>query len=84
MLPEYQRRGIGSALIREGLSRLKALDAAGCCLVGHPAYYRRFGFENAPGLVCEGVPRDVFFALSIDGHIPQGIVEFHEAFKVDR
>jgi putative acetyltransferase len=84
VLPEYQRRGIGSALIREGLSRLKALDAAGCCLVGHPAYYRRFGFENAPGLVCEGVPRDVFFALSIDGHIPQGIVEFHEAFKVDR
>jgi putative acetyltransferase len=27
VLPEYQRRGIGSALIREGLSRLKALGA---------------------------------------------------------
>jgi len=83
VLPEYQRRGIGSALIREGLSRLKALGAGGCCLVGHPEYYRRFGFENAPGLVCEGVPQDVFFALSIDGHVPQGIVEFHEAFKAD-
>jgi putative acetyltransferase len=84
VLPEYQRRGIGSALIREGLSRLKALGAGGCCLVGHPEYYRRFGFENAPGLVCEGVPQDVFFALSIDGHVPQGTVEFHEAFKADR
>ena len=84
VLPEYQRRGIGSALIREGLSRLKALGAGGCCLVGHPEYYRRFGFENAPGLVCEGVPQDVFFALSLDGHVPQGIVEFHEAFKADR
>jgi len=52
--------------------------------VGHPAYYRRFGFENAPGLVCEGVPRDVFFALSFEGQVPRGIVEFHEAFKVDR
>jgi putative acetyltransferase len=84
VLPEYQRRGIGSALIREGLSRLKALGAGGCCLVGHPEYYRRFGFENAPGLVCEGVPPDVFFALSLDGHVPRGIVEFHEAFKADR
>ena len=83
VLPEYQRRGIGSALIREGLARLKALGAGGCCLVGHPEYYRRFGFENAPGLVCEGVPADVFFALSLDGHVPQGIVEFHEAFKAD-
>ncbi|BAV35057.1 N-acetyltransferase GCN5 [Sulfuricaulis limicola] len=84
VLPEYQRRGIGSALIREGLSRLKALGAAGCCLVGHPAYYRRFGFENAPGLVCEGAPQDVFFALPLDGQVPQGTVEFHEAFKADR
>jgi len=49
VLPEYQRRGIGSDLIVEGLSRLKALGVGGCCLVGHPGYYRRFGFENAPG-----------------------------------
>lgn len=84
VLPEYQRRGIGSALIREGLSRLKALGAGGCCLVGHPEYYRRFCFENAPGLVCEGVPREVFFALSFDGHVSQGVVEFHETFKADR
>ena len=83
VLPEYQRRGIGSALVSEGLSRLKALGARGCCLVGHPEYYRRFGFQNVPGLVCEGVPQEVFFALSIDGHVPQGTVEFHEAFKAD-
>jgi putative acetyltransferase len=83
VLPEYQRRGIGSALIREGLSRLRALGAAGCCLVGHPEYYRRFGFENVPGLVCEGAPEEVFFVLSFDGHVPQGAVEFHEAFKAD-
>ena len=81
--PEYQRRGIGSALIREGLSRLRALGAKGCCLVGHPEYYRRFGFKNTPELVCEGVPQEVFFALSIDGRLPQGTVEFHEAFRAD-
>jgi putative acetyltransferase len=83
VLPEYQRRGIGSALIQEGLSRLKALGAGGCCVVGHPEYYRRFDFENVPGLVCEGVPQEFFFALSFDGHIPQGNVQFHEAFKAD-
>ena len=83
VLSAYQRQGIGSALIREGISRLKDLGAGGCCLVGHPEYYRRFGFQNIPGLVCEGVPEQVFFAVSLDGHIPQGIVEFHEAFKAD-
>ena len=81
--PEYQRGGIGSALIREGLSRLRALGAEGCCLVGHPEYYRRFGFKNTPELVCEGVPQEVFFALSFDGHTPQGTVMFHEGFKAD-
>lgn len=81
VLPQYQREGIGKALIREGLSRLKALNARGCCLVGHPQYYRQFGFETIPGLVLEGVPQEVFFALSFDGRFPQGTVTFHEGFK---
>lgn len=55
VLPEYQRRGIGKALIREGLSRLKRLHAQGCCVVGHPDYYRKFGFQNTSGLVHEAV-----------------------------
>ncbi|WP_051327776.1 GNAT family N-acetyltransferase [Desulfatirhabdium butyrativorans] len=83
VLPEHQLNGIGKALIQEGLSRLKDLNAKGCCLVGHPDYYARFGFENVPGLVVEGVPPEVFFALSFDGHIPQGTVTFHEGFRAD-
>jgi putative acetyltransferase len=81
VLPEFQRQGIGKALVREGLSRLKDLDAKGCCLVGHPQYYRQFGFENITGLVHEGVPQEVFFALSFNGHFPHGTVKFHEEFK---
>jgi len=81
--PEYQRKGVGKALIQEGLSRLKNLGAAGCCVVGHPDYYRKFGFENPAGLVYEGVPQEVFFALSFDGHAPQGKVAFHDGFKAD-
>ncbi len=83
VLPEYQRRGIGKALIREGLSRLKGMNAQGCCLVGHPDYYRKFGFNNVPGLAHEGVPPEVFFALSFDGPTPQGTVTFHHGFKAD-
>ncbi len=83
VLPAYQRQGVGTALIREGLSRLKAMNARGCCLVGHPDYYRKFGFTNTSGLVLEGVPPEVFFALSFDGHSPQGTVCFHEAFRAD-
>jgi len=83
VLPMYQGMGIGKALIQEGLSRLKDLGAKGCCLVGHPQYYRKFGFENVAGFVHEGVPQDVFFALSFDGRFPQGNVTFHEGFKAD-
>ena len=83
VLPEYQRQGIGKAMIQEGLSRLKDMNAQGCCLVGHPDYYRKFGFKNMSGLVHEGVPQEVFFALSFEGRIPRGTVAFHEAFKAD-
>ncbi|NCA72056.1 MAG: N-acetyltransferase [Sphingobacteriia bacterium] len=81
VLPQVQRRGIGQALMREGLSRLKGMQARGCCLVGHPEYYRRFGFENCPELVLEGVPPEVFFVVSFDGTMPRGTVAFHEGFR---
>ena len=83
VLPEYQRQGIGEALIRKGLAQLKDMHAHGCCLVGHPEYYKKFGFENVSGLGLEGVPPEVFFALSFDGNVPQGTVTFHEGFKAD-
>ncbi len=83
VLPEYQRQGIGNALIRKGLSRLKDLNARGCCLVGQPAYYRKFGFDTVTALVHEGVPQEVFLALSFNGDTPRGTVTFHEGFKAD-
>ncbi len=83
VLPERQRQGIGKALIKAGLSRLNDMHAQGCCLVGHPDYYRKFGFTNMPELMLEGVPPEVFFALSFDGHPPQGTVAFHEGFRAE-
>ena len=83
VLPEYQRQGIGKSLIQEGLSRLRGLNAQGCCLVGHPDYYKRLGFNNIQGLVHEGAPPEVFLAVTMSGNAPQGMVEFHEGFRAD-
>ncbi len=81
VLPQHQRQGIGTALIREGLSLLKARGGKGCVLVGEPAYYQRFGFRNLPTLTLEGVSPEVFLALPFDDQIPQGAVVFHSAFS---
>jgi putative acetyltransferase len=83
VLPEYQRQGIGKALIRTGLAQLRGMHARGCCLVGHPEYYKKFGFDNVPSLVYEGVPPEFFLGIAFDGNIPQGAVTFHEGFKAD-
>ncbi len=83
VLPEHQRQGIGTALIEAGLARLQELNAKGCCLVGHPEYYRKFGFANPSGLALEGVPPEVFFTLSFAGDTPKGTVTFHGAFGAD-
>lgn len=78
--PELHRRGIGSALVRRGLSELKALGADGCMLVGDPGFYERFGFTNHPELVHEGVPPEYFLCLPFGGSRPNGTVAFHAAF----
>ncbi|HOB60933.1 MAG TPA: N-acetyltransferase [Candidatus Competibacteraceae bacterium] len=83
VLPEYQRQGIGKALIQTGLSQLKDMKAQGCCLVGHPDYYKKFGFANTSKLVLEGVPPQVFFVRSFDGRVPQGKVVFHDGFSAE-
>jgi putative acetyltransferase len=80
VLPEYQKQGIGKSLINEGLSLLKELGGQGCALVGDPNYYRRFGFQNSPELIHEGVPQEFFFVLPFTEKVPHGIVMFHEGF----
>lgn len=83
VLPDYQKQGIGKALINKGLSLLKDMGGQGCALVGDPNYYKRFGFKNYPELVHEGVPQEVFLILPFTEKIPKGIVLFHEGFKAN-
>lgn len=78
--PAHQGRGIGTALIEHGLARLQARGAAGCVLVGEPAYYGRFGFRPEPGLlVLPDMPPTHFLALTF-GAPARGTVTYHPGF----
>jgi len=78
--PKYQKKGIGSKLIQEGLKLLQAINAKGCVLLGEPSYYQRFGFKAYQQLVLPSVPAMYFQALSFSNSIPSGTVKYHQAF----
>ena len=47
VLPEYQGRGIGSALVRRTVDLAKGQGYAAICITGHPGFYGRLGFRCA-------------------------------------
>lgn len=81
VLPEFQGCRIGTAMVNNGLALLKSMESRGCALIGLPTYYERFGFKHYPQLFHEGAPQEVFVAKSFFGIVPNGAVEFHQAFK---
>ena len=82
--PDFQKNGIGKALINKGLSLLKERGAKGCALVGDPNYYKHFGFKNYQELIYDGVPQEVFLVLPFTETVPKGFVVFHEGFTATR
>jgi putative acetyltransferase len=77
---DRQKQGIGRAMIREGLHRLKAEGAMGCALIGDPAVYAGSGFENDGRLSYEGVPEIYVQRVVFSGPPPHGVVTFSPAF----
>ena len=68
VLPEYQRRGVGSRLVREGLEECRRLGCRAVFVLGHPEYYPRFGFVPAAprGLRSEyDVPEEAFMVAEL-------------------
>jgi putative acetyltransferase len=84
--PDRQRKGVGSALVRQGLMCCKDLGARAVVVVGHPEYYPRFGFAPASryALRCEyDVPEDVFMVAELEAGALNGVygvVRYHDAF----
>lgn len=86
--PSHRRRGIGGALIREGLGRCDGIGWSLVFLLGDPAYYSRFGFELAAPLGFTTGRPSADPALQVIEVVPGasaglgGRVRFHPAFDV--
>jgi len=86
VLPEYQNRGIGSQLVRQGLNECLRLGHDVVVVLGHAQYYPRFGFVPASRRKISSeyqVPEEVFMVAelktgALDGK--QGLVKYHPAF----
>jgi len=87
VIPELQRRGIGSRLVRQGLSVASMLQHQLVIVLGHPEFYPRFGFERASRYrICApfDVPDEVFMSLWLGGSVPRsldGVVRYAEPFN---
>lgn len=90
VIPERQRQGIGSQLVKAGLEILRRRRCPFVVVLGHSEYYPRFGFTPASrhGLHCqwEGIPDSVFMAIVLDNGTMRGVSgtaryreEFNEA-----
>ena len=87
VLPDYQKQGIGTALVEAGLKECRRIGHYIIVVVGHADYYPRFGFTSAgaKGLRCEyDVPDDVFMVAELSAGAlngRQGLVRYPPEFK---
>lgn len=88
VLPEFQKQGIGSLLVREGIQRIREAGCPFIIVVGHVDYYPKFGFEPASkyGLKCQwdGVPDEAFMVLWLDETMVNqvsGVAKYRDEFN---
>lgn len=87
VLPEHQRRGVGSWLVREGLRECLRMGQTVVVVLGHPEYYPRFGFIPASrvGLRSEyDVPDEAFMVLELEAGAlngRRGLVKYGPEFS---
>jgi len=85
--PNYQRKGIGSKLVREGLKRAKEKGYGSVIVIGHPRYYPRFGFSKASKFDIKApfdAPDNAFMALELVENALEnvkGLVEYPKPFS---
>ncbi|MDT0342464.1 GNAT family N-acetyltransferase [Streptomyces litchfieldiae] len=85
--PEQQKTGAGSAAVRAALKAAKDAGERHVVVLGHPAYYPRFGFTRASahGIgVTIDVPDDALMAIALDAAhpLPGGTVRYAAPFGI--
>ena len=87
VLPQYQRQGIGTELVQQGLARLRESHCPFVVVIGHPDFYPRFGFEQAAGygLTCEwDVPAEAFMVAVLKPAVTSelaGLAKYRSEFS---
>ena len=88
VLPEYQNRGVGSALVRGGLEILKDRECPFVIVLGHQNYYPRFGFKTASKYRLrtewDGIPDEAFMILFLKNSTElniSGVVKYLPEFN---
>ena len=86
VLPEFQKTGIGSRLVRDGLAACQQAGYDIVVVLGHVDYYSRFGFTRAKdyGLDNEYEAPDAFMVLELKRGVLQtisGLVQFAPEFQ---
>ncbi len=86
VLPDYQKQGIGAALVRKGLKLCTSNGYKAVVVLGYPDYYRKFGFVSSArfGIKSEyDVPDEVFMVKELEtGALSEfkGVVKYHPLF----
>jgi len=68
VIPAYQRMGIGSRLVEAGLEECRRVGCEAVFVLGHPAYYPRFGFVPASRFGVRSTydaPDEAFMAIEL-------------------
>ncbi|MGL5331084.1 MAG: GNAT family N-acetyltransferase [Peptostreptococcaceae bacterium] len=87
VLPEYQNKGVGKALINEAIEKSKKLGFNSIVVLGHPDYYSKFGFKKSSEFSIKApfdVDDEVFRVLELkEGSLSniKGTVEYSKAFS---
>ncbi|MBE5962494.1 MAG: N-acetyltransferase [Lachnospiraceae bacterium] len=83
VLPEWQKQGIGSMLMRFSIEKAKELGYGAIIFFGHPTYYPRFGFVEAKefGITTAwGANYPAFMAMELrDGYLKNAQGKYFEA-----
>ena len=88
VLPAFQKQGIGTQLVHAGLKKAKALGYPSVIVLGHAAYYPRFGFQPASSWNIRApfeVADEVFMGLELQkGALENvnGMVHYAKAFGI--
>lgn len=81
--PEYQKQGVGSALMKYSIAQARELGYGAILFFGHPEYYPRFGFVDAEQFeitTCDGDNFPAFMAMELRKGFLSGVEgKYYEA-----